>query len=261
MDQATFQLGVTLPVGKALTESEDGDLIIEGIAADYSEDRQGETYVGAFDEAIKAYLDSGGPLLYHHKRDRQLGQVTALSQTDQGLAIKAVIPKPSDPELLDVYTKVKRGMMRGLSFVGGVLKRQGANTIQYAIKDLQEISITPQPVGPSALLAVAQKAFDDEITDAQAAELREWFDARYDRLMLRLDEGYVQKAAPTAEQRKKYGMSDGSFPVWHCGSGPGSVKSAMSLRGKGNQPADKVLAHIQSAARRLGCPEQAKTGD
>jgi hypothetical protein len=69
------------------------------------------------------------------------------------------------------------------------------------------------------------------------------------------------KSAPTAEQRKKYGMADGSFPVWHCGSGPGSVKSAMKLSGHGNQDKAKVLAHIRRRASALGCPEQAKRDD
>jgi hypothetical protein len=54
---------------------------------------------------------------------------------------------------------------------------------------------------------------------------------------------------PTAAQRKKYGMSDGSFPVWNQDSLDSAVK--LSGRSKSHSPAE-VRAHIRRAASKLG---------
>lgn len=191
MQLGDFQLGVTLPLEKALSEA--GDLVIEGLAADYSPDRAGEAFVpGVFQKSIDTYLAAGGVLCYHHKKDMQLGQVTRLTEDpNKGLLMKAVIPKPlgdSNP-LLDVYNKVKRGMMRGLSVYGTCTRERGADGRTRIVDvDLQEISVTPQQFGPNALLSVAQKAFPDDFGSEtlDAEELRAWFDEREAALLREL---------------------------------------------------------------------------
>lgn len=193
MAQADFNLGVTLPLEKGLTEGQDGDLIIEGLAADYSIDRQGEAFVpGCFEKAIGKFLERGGPLMFHHKHDMQLGQVLDLQSRDDGLFIKAIIPKPADGSpLADIYNKIKRGMMKGVSVFGTAVREMTANGPRIVDTDLQEISITPMPIGPNALIGVAQKAFPadfddcgcgDKLSKAEADELRSWFDKRYEKL-------------------------------------------------------------------------------
>jgi HK97 family phage prohead protease len=187
MQPGDFQLGVTLPLEKAQTE--DGDLIIEGLAADYSPDRAGEAFApGVFRKSIDKYLASGGTLCYHHKKDMQLGQVIRLEEQDgKGLLMKAVIPKPlgGNNPLADVYNKVKRGMMRGLSVFGTCTRERAADgSVRIVDVDLQEISVTPQQFGPNALLSVAQKAFPEDFgsPELSADELRQWFNERAAKL-------------------------------------------------------------------------------
>jgi HK97 family phage prohead protease len=191
MQPGDFQLGVTLPLEKAQTE--DGDLVIEGLAADYSPDRAGEAFMpGVFKKSIDKYLASGGTLCYHHKKDMQLGQVTQLEEVDgKGLLMKAVIPRPlgDNNPLQDVYSKVKRGMMRGLSVFGTCTReRYPDGSVKIVDVDLQEISVTPQQYGPNALLSVAQKAFPDDFGSPELSpeDLRKWFGEREAALLREL---------------------------------------------------------------------------
>lgn len=213
MAQANFNLGVTLPLEKGLTEGEDGDLIIEGIAADYSIDRQGEAFVpGCFEKAIGKFLERGGPLMFHHKHDMQLGQVLDLQSRQDGLFIKALIPKPADGSpLVDIYNKIKRGMMKGVSVFGTAVRQMTPDGPRIVDTDLQEISITPMPVGPNALIGVAQKAFPDDfetdLSESDAADLRSWFEERYGRVMEKL-----VKATLNAKKRNSLPASSFVFP-------------------------------------------------
>lgn len=213
MAQAQFNLGVTLPLEKGLTEREDGDLIIEGLAADYSIDRQGEAFVpGCFEKAIGKFLERGAPLMYHHKHDQQLGQVLDLQSRADGLFIKAIIPKPADGSpLADIYNKIKRGMMKGVSVFGTAIREMTPDGPRIVDTDLQEISITPMPVGPNALIGVAQKAFPEDfdcgcgdLSKAEADDLRSWFDKRYDSLMETF-------AKATLDAKKRNSLSASSF--------------------------------------------------
>lgn len=215
MAQAEFNLGVTLPLEKALTETEDGDLLIEGIAADYSVDRQGEAFVpGCFEKAIGKFLERGGPLMFHHKHDQQLGQVTSLESRTDGLFIKATIPKPPDSSpLLDIYNKVKRGMMKGVSVFGTAERKMTRDGMRIVDTDLQEISITPMPIGPNTLIGVAKKAFPDDfgsgepLSEADEEALRTYFDKKYDGVMETL-----VKATLDAKARKNLPASSFVFP-------------------------------------------------
>lgn len=163
MERAEFYLDAVpaSPDGKAVEETEDGDLIIEGTASDFSLDREGEAFApGAFQKAIQDFLAGGAPLLYHHHNDQQLGRVLDLRPEPDRLYFKAIVPKPAESSpLADVYTKIKRGMMRTVS-VRGFFEKAANGLIEKA--DLAEISVTPLPVNPRALFAVAQKAFAED---------------------------------------------------------------------------------------------------
>jgi HK97 family phage prohead protease len=159
--------------GKALTEEsvtveDNGDLIIRGYAAVWEgDDRQGENFApGAFERASKAFIESGGPLCYHHKADHQLGAVTSLQEDTKGLAFEARVDGEiqQDPKLARIYHQIKKGTLKGVS-VGGFFKRaliEGKRKI--ADMDFSEISVTgvPMHTGPS-FAVVAGKALTGEL--------------------------------------------------------------------------------------------------
>ena len=262
---------------KAITEH-DGDLWIEGFAADVALDDQDEYFdAKALEDAARDFMASGNtPLLYHHKPDMQMGEITVLEPRHRpdgrlGLWMKARVdkPAPSHPILADAYQKVARGTMKGLSVAGRFFGEQTPDGWRIGSAKFREVSVTPLPVNSGTLAAVAQKAFEADIDDTKpctdceeraAAEgalsgLKETVNA-----MKGLWDSIQQKSAPTAEQRKKFGMHPGGeFPIWHCGSGPGSVKSALHLAGHSKLPKTKVMAHIRGRASDLGCP--IKDGD
>jgi HK97 family phage prohead protease len=148
---------------KANVYEDDGSLYIEGFASDALPDRQDEFFdPDAFDASIKSYLDTNPVLLYHHDPSRALGRVLELRKQPDGLWMKAVIDPPTPGSWAeDVFNKVKRGTIKGLS-VGGKFYRRVMNGKPMIHKaDLMEISVTPMPVNPRTLFAVAGKAFDD----------------------------------------------------------------------------------------------------
>lgn len=157
---------------KAISEDDNGDLVIEGLAADFNLDDQDEAFEpAAFERGIKAFLENGGPMLYHHRLDEALGQWTEARLEANGLHVKGMIPKPAEGSpLMDVYNKVKRGMIRGLS-VGGKFRRREGSDGRPRIFDagIREISVTPMPVSRSTLFQVATKAFDDDDARNQKA--------------------------------------------------------------------------------------------
>jgi HK97 family phage prohead protease len=152
---------------KAQVYEDDGSLYIEGFAANSLPDRQDEFFdPQAFDASVKSFLETNPVLLYHHDPSKALGRVLELEKKPEGLWMKAVIDPPSPGSWAeDIYSKVKRGTIKGLS-VGGKFYRRlvgGKPFIHRA--DLMEISVTPLPVNAQTLLAVAGKAFADDDFD------------------------------------------------------------------------------------------------
>lgn len=190
--QFTFGFGVA-PEGKAATESvsvdadsitelDDGDLLIEGWAANFEGlDRENENFSeGAFQRGIKSFLDNQGSLCFHHKRDQAVGRVLDLREVEgKGLYMKARVDRqePTSP-LYHIYNGVKKGSIRGLS-VGGFFKRKlTPQGWRIADMDFTEISVTPVPVHPATAFAVvAGKALSDiidvpNIPDIDEGEIR-----------------------------------------------------------------------------------------
>jgi HK97 family phage prohead protease len=169
-DTAPFVLDAGLPTAKALPA--DDDIIIEGYAADFEVDRQGEAFEpGAFDAACAKATKDEIPLLQEHDNKRQLGVVEELRVDDQGLWTRARIAAgKAGTWSEDAVDKIKRGMMRGLSVRGLSRVKMTANGPRIAGIDLAEISVTPVPVQPGALFAVAEKSLayaadPDDATD------------------------------------------------------------------------------------------------
>lgn len=171
MDTAPFVLDVGIPTAKALPA--DGDVMIEGYAADFEEDRQGERFLpGAFDAALQKATKDEIPILDEHDNRRQLGVVEKLEVHDgKGLWIRGRIAAPTAEWAKDSVNKIQRGMKKGLSVRGLVKISQG----MISALDLAEVSVTPVPVQPGALFAVSSKSlryaagFDDANDIAWAA--------------------------------------------------------------------------------------------
>jgi HK97 family phage prohead protease len=152
-------------VAPTVTEEENGDLIIEGLAASFEGlDRQGENFVpGAFQRGIKAFLTGQSALCFHHQVDKGIGSVLDLQEKPEGLWMKARVDyQPEHSPLRYIYNAVKKGSYKGLS-VGGFFKRafvKGRKMI--ADCDFTEISVTPVAMHPKTKFAVvAGKALED----------------------------------------------------------------------------------------------------
>lgn len=169
-DTAPFVLDVGLPTVKSASG---GDLVIEGYAADFETDRQGEAFLpGAFDEACKAATAGSIPLLDEHDNTRQLGAIEKLEVHEgKGLWTRAVIPEPVAEWAKESVSKIKRGMKKGLSVRGLSRARMTAEGPRISSIDLAEISVTPVPVQPGALFSVATKSLAFADNPDKAADI------------------------------------------------------------------------------------------
>lgn len=161
----TYGFGLESEGKAVVTELDDGDLLIEGYAADFSgDDREGENFSpGAFERGIKSFLTGQAALCFHHQNDKGIGSVLELREEGKGLYMRARVDKqePTSP-LYYIYNGIKKGTYKGLS-VGGFFKRkwqEGKRRI--ADVDFTEISVTPVPVHPgTGFSVVAGKALED----------------------------------------------------------------------------------------------------
>lgn len=152
-----------------ITETEDGDLIIEGYAAVWEgDDRQGENFApGAFQEGLDRFLAGQAALCYHHQHDKCLGKVLALREEGKGLKMRARVDGAikDHPTLGTIYKQIKRGTFNGLSTFGYFTRGVGNLANKIVNADLTEISITPVPVHPGTSLSVlAGKAITSELS-------------------------------------------------------------------------------------------------
>ncbi len=182
-ETAPFTLDLGLEQ-KGVTDDGDGDIYFEGWASDFGMDRQDEAFEpGAFQKSIERFLGTNPVLLYHHDYGKALGQVEALDLRDEGLWMRARIDRPTPGSWAeDVVAKIKKGTIKGLS-VGGLFKRRKGPDGKPRIfdADLAEISMTPLPVNPRTIGAVAAKAFssdEGEVTADGEQLVLDWFDAQ-----------------------------------------------------------------------------------
>ena len=174
-DTFAFTYGFDFPEGKAVTEDENGDLIIEGYAAVWEgDDREGENFIpGVFQRGIKAFMGQSAALCFHHKRDHVLGKVLELEERDKGLYMKARVDGAirSHPILGTLYHQIKNGTLSGLS-VGGWFKRAMiGGKRKITDMDFSEISVTGVPIhtGPS-FAVIAGKALGNDEEPAPVVE-------------------------------------------------------------------------------------------
>ncbi len=181
----SFTLESKSETDQVVTELEDGDLIIEGMAATFSGiDRQDENFVpGAFQRATKAFVSGSSPLCFHHKRDHILGRVLEREEVEgKGLRMKARVDGAlrTHPVLGTIYQQIKNGTISALS-VGGYFKRGMVGGRQMITDmDLVEISATATPVmaNGTSFLVVAGKALQSPEPEQDLTEVS----ARIDQL-------------------------------------------------------------------------------
>lgn len=171
-----FVLDVGIPTSKSL---DDGDILIEGYAADFTQDRQGEKFLsGAFDEACKAAAQGNIPILLQHNANQPLGVVEDLKTDDNGLYIKGRIMAKAVEDAWEgapgKLELIRRGVMKGLSVRGHSWGRMGQSGPEIGHIDLAEISVTPTPVQPGALFAVTKKSMDYAVEGPTAAPDLAW---------------------------------------------------------------------------------------
>lgn len=162
-DSAPFTFDFALD-SQAVVELEGKALRIEGYAAGFDRDRENEAFErGVFDKGLEKYFQRNPILCYHHHTDQALGVVEEAKLDGKGLFVKAKLddPEPGTP-LADVWNKVKSGTIKGFS-VGGIFKRKMTpHGPRIYNADVAEISVTPVPMEPGSLFALAGKAFGVE---------------------------------------------------------------------------------------------------
>jgi HK97 family phage prohead protease len=165
--------------GKAVTSGKDC-IYIEGQAAGFSLDRQGEAFApGAFEAALGRYLRNG-ILVWNHELSKPLGEVEdARLDPARGLFIRARLDKPEPgTELADIYRKVASGTLKGLSVGGRFRREQTPQGIRIVECDLIEISVCAAPVERESLFTVAGKALADESVEKALQQLGEIIDVQ-----------------------------------------------------------------------------------
>lgn len=158
------------------TKSDDGGLVIEGMAAVFSGiDRENENFAPSAFAAIEDALKrpSGLPLLYHHQRASVIGRVLDLKVTKAGLWMRAAVdPQRTTSPLRWIVDAIRRGTIKSLS-VGGLFKRKLTEAgTKIVAADILEISATALPVhGSTSFAVVGGKAISFGPPD-DLAELR-----------------------------------------------------------------------------------------
>lgn len=235
-DSAPFTFDFALD-SNSHVELEGKALRIEGYAAGFDRDREGEAFLpGVFDRAFEKYFQTNPVLCYHHHTDQALGVVEDAKLDDKGLFVKARLddPEPGTP-LADVWNKVKSGTIKGFS-VGGIFRRkmtpQGPR-IHSA--DVAEISVTPVPMEPGSLFALAGKAFGNDVEEERAFEALAQLGAALDTFESKAYEGgYIRTERPTIHT-------------------PGDIAKAVD-RACGNvEEAETLRAYLIREAEALDC--------
>lgn len=241
---APFQLDFALD-GNATVELDGKALRIEGYAAGFDRDREGEAFLpGVFDKGLEKYFQRNPILCYHHHTDQALGVVEEAKLDGKGLFVKARLDDPEPgTELADVWNKVKSGTIKGFSMGGFFRRKMTPHGPRIHDADFAEISVTPVPMEPSSLFRLAGKAFGYE-------EGNEISDSAFEALDKLLDE--VEGKAVSADKRKnaKYHFpGTDKYPI----DNQADLEKAIKLVGSSTEDTAAVKSYIKRVAVALGC--------
>lgn len=217
---ANFEFAFTLDGKAVTTEQEDGSLIIEGLAADFGLDRQDEAFEpGAFEAGIKSFMETNPILLYHHKYDTALGRVLEANIIPAGLHVKALVDAPEPGTIIaDYVRKIRAGTLKAFSVGGRFFRRQTPNGPRIFKCDMAELSITPLPVNPRTLFAVAGKAFETAPEAEEEIDVTDFDErlARIDAALAHAEKEYAKEGKAVAPgQLKRIPAGEGHPDAGH----------------------------------------------
>jgi HK97 family phage prohead protease len=146
----------------AKPKANSGDLIIEGYANTWVQDRDFEVILRtAFDATIEPFLRKNPILLWQHNHDWPFGQFADLFTDETGLACVAYVRQPQPGEeawRIGAYNDVRAGIVRTLSIGGWFTREIIDNQIAVTNVDLFEISVVSVPSNPDSIFEAAVKS-------------------------------------------------------------------------------------------------------
>lgn len=165
LDQVQY---ATVPVQWKAADDDAGE--VEGYAATFGNvDLQGDVILkGAFKRTLRNWASAKAriPLVDGHMAadtERLLGSVSSAREDDTGLKFKAVFSRTQRAQ--DARTKAVEGHLSGVSIgwlpvPGGITFEETAEGIVRVLKEIRllEISLTPVPANPEAVLTGAKSA-------------------------------------------------------------------------------------------------------
>lgn len=156
---------VDFPFERKMLDEQTGDIVLEGYASTWGEDRDLESMdPGAYDDTLADYLAKNPLLLFQHETDWPLGVVQDAIPDDRGLRVRALVTKPDQgelPILITAYSKIQRGVIRTFS-VGGYMWRELRGDFEnpeivITKVELLEISVVAIPANQDALFGANVK--------------------------------------------------------------------------------------------------------
>ncbi len=149
--------------GYATVENWNGEPVID----DYSTIIKSVSAKEAITEAMNDYVENGS-LLFNHNPDIVIGKPINWRLDENGVYLEAVLSEPITDEERSIWTKIKNGVIKGLSIRFGsdyeISKKNVNNEDVYEllIHRIVEISITPTPANPKTLI---QEVFERMLTN------------------------------------------------------------------------------------------------
>lgn len=149
------------------TEKSTGRLMFKGLASTNTKDRGWDV---VHQNGIKVKIPNGKiPILHNHNPGETIGHADSYKVVNDGTAfeISGYLEAPFTDERRQLLAGIKSGSISGLSI--GFIEEEGEwndKAQLYDIKsiDLAEVSITPTPMNPEAVLTEIK---DEELTDEE----------------------------------------------------------------------------------------------
>lgn len=159
-------------VGIPLEVKEIGDdfVHLEGFASTFGNvDRVGDIVAkGAFTNTLTKRMPK---LLNQHNMDQPIGVVDSAFEVEEGLRIKARMPK-GNRMVMDLLPLLTMGAIRDFSIGFNVVDSESTSDGVRTIKeiDLWEVSLVTIPANPEARITGVKKIDDEKMVDAEKAE-------------------------------------------------------------------------------------------
>jgi HK97 family phage prohead protease len=148
-----------------LKRAPDAEGILEGYAACWSQDRDGETIApGAFAKSIRTAMPK---LLWGHDRTKPIGRVLSLAEDSVGLRFRAQLNLDTAAGR-EAHASMKAGDVDAFSVGFITRKRQGNNLLEL---ELLEISAVTIPANPDAKVIAVKEVATPPETKAQLRDV------------------------------------------------------------------------------------------